>query len=159
MTIFIASDHGGFELKKELIKGLSKEGLNVVDMGPKMLKPEDDYPDYVVPTMKKVQETTDSKGILICRNGVGVSMLANKFNNIRAVLSWDEKHVSSSRNDDDTNVLALPSDYITGEKALKIVLTWLKTPFSNKEKHIKRLRKISNIEKDPETISSLNTLS
>jgi len=144
MTIYIASDHRGFQLKSILIEYLKQKNVTIIDMGPFELDQEDDYPDFVIPTMKKLQENEANKAILICGNGVGVSMLANKFENIRATLSWDAKHAKSSRNDDDTNVLALPADYVDEQAAKNIVDIWLNTDFSNAERHKRRLEKMKH---------------
>lgn len=139
--IYITSDHGGLELKNYLVKSISE----LIDLGPTTLDPEDDYPDFIPPLVDKVLDDKENMGIVICRNGVGVSMTANKFKGIRATLSFSTKHAESSRRDDNTNVLALPSDYISNEEALEIVKTWLTTPFSNKERHVRRVAKVNNI--------------
>lgn len=143
--IYIASDHGGFELKNKIMAYLKSKQMDVIDMSPHEFKNDDDYPDYVIPTMQKVLENVANCAILICRNGVGANMLANKFKGIRAGLSWNAEHAKSSRNDDNTNVLSLPADYINEEEALDIVQAWLSTPFSNEERHIRRLNKFKNI--------------
>ncbi|HSX39299.1 MAG TPA: RpiB/LacA/LacB family sugar-phosphate isomerase [Candidatus Saccharimonadales bacterium] len=144
--IYISSDHGGFDLKNALVNFLNTKNMKVVDLGPQTLVPDDDFPDYTVPLVRKVSENPDNKGILICRNGVGVSIMANRFDGIRAVLSFDPKQAASSRNDDDTNVLALPADYIDSEKAKQIVQTWLTTNFSGESRFKRRLNKIKQIE-------------
>lgn len=93
-----------------------------------------------------LEDISVNKGIVICRNGVGVSMFANKIKGIRAGISWNPKQAKSSRNDDNTNVLALPSDYIDSKTALEIVDVWLKTKFSNDKRHLRRLAKVRSIE-------------
>lgn len=140
--LYIASDHGGIKLKNKLVKYLKKSGYEVEDLGPEKFDVTDDYPDYVIPVVRKVQEYVENKGIIICRNGVGVSILANKMIGIRAGLSWNPKHAKSQRSDDDTNILALPADYISLAKAKLIVSTWLNTHFSEEERHVRRLEKI-----------------
>lgn len=141
--IYIASDHGGYKLKQKLVKFLESKNMEIEDLGPSEYNEEDDYPDFVFPVMRKVQESSQNKGILICRNGVGVNILANKHIGIRAGLSWNQKHAKSQRNDDNTNVLTLPADFISLGKAKKITFSWLKTPFSEKGKHLRRLEKIT----------------
>lgn len=89
-------------------------------------------------------EKSTVPSIIVCRNGVGVSVLANKFNGVRCALSWNPEHVKSARNDDNVNCLALPADYITKEVALQTALTFLETPFSNEERHKRRLAKYGN---------------
>jgi ribose 5-phosphate isomerase B len=140
--LYISSDHGGFNLKSELIKYFSQNGIEFEDLGPTELVQDDDYNDYVLPLVERVRSYEGSNGILLCRNGVGVNMLANKFNGIRAALSFDSKHAASSRNDDHTNVLTLPSDYINNDKAIEIVKTWLNTPYSQDERHIRRVNSV-----------------
>ncbi len=144
--LYIASDHGGFKYKGDIITYLERKGIEVKDMGPTELIPDDDYPDYVVPTMQEVQKNPENMAILICRNGVGVSVLANKFKGIRCALSWSKEHAQSSRNDDAANVLAIPADFLTREEALNVVHGWLSTDFSGDERHVRRLKKIDEID-------------
>ena len=144
--IYISSDHRGLELKKYLVESLVSVGLGIVDLGPKDLDPEDDYPEYAKLVAEKIQENFENMGVLICANGVGISIAANKFDGIRAALSWNPKHAASSRNDDGTNVLVLPADYVTKEEALEILQTWLSTNFSGEDRHIRRIQKISELE-------------
>ena len=139
--IYITSDHGGFDLKKYLTENIPE----ITDLGPNKLDPEDDYPDFIPPLAEKVLENKENKGIVLFRNGVGVSMAINKYKGIRATLSWNEKHAMSSRNDDNTNVLALPSDYVSKEGALEIVKKWLSTPFSEEDRHVRRVAKVNNL--------------
>ena len=141
--IYIASDHGGFELKKLLVEYFRSKNVDIQDLGPHEYVPDDDYPNYTIPLIKHVLESQGNKGILICRNGVGVSMLANKFKGIRCALSWNIKHAISARNDDDTNVLALAADYTDPEEAKEIVKAWLATNASVEARHLRRLKKVS----------------
>lgn len=143
--IYIASDHGGFELKKHIFRKLEAEDIVITDLGPEKFDPNDDYPDYVTPLVEKVLEDGENKGFLICRNGVGVSMAANKYKGIRATLSWSAEHAASSRNDDNTNVLCLPADYVSHKDGLEIVKVWLNTSFSNKDRHVRRVVKVNNL--------------
>ncbi len=140
--IFISSDHGGFEIKKELAKYLESTGVPFEDLGPYEFDPDDDYPDYVAKVVEKMKAVPGSKGVLLCRNGVGVTMAANRHSGIRAGLSWNESHAITSRQDDDTNVLTLPADYINSRIATAIVKAWLETPFNGEERHKRRLAKI-----------------
>lgn len=139
--IYVASDHGGFALKNKIVNHLEYQGASCKDLGPYELNPEDDYPDYVKPLVDKVLTKPDNRGVLLCRNGVGMCMLANKFKGIRAALSWNAKHAASSRNDDNTNVLCIPIDYIFEEEVINMVDTWLKTPFSKEPRFARRLKK------------------
>ncbi len=90
----------------------------------------------------------ENLGILICRSGQGVCIVANKFTHVRAALVWNEKEAEMSRVDDMTNILCLPSDYIpTVREAEKIVEVWLSTPYSSEARHVRRIKKISALEK------------
>lgn len=144
--IYISSDHKGFELKNFLVKSLVSEGIGIVDLGPFEIDQDDDYPDYAKLVAEKIQENPENMGVLICANGVGISIAANKFKGIRAALSWNTEHAASTRNDDGANVLVLPANYITQEEALEILQTWLSTNFSGEDRHIRRLQKISEFE-------------
>ena len=145
MKVFIAADHGGFKLKEYIRRHLMAEGCEVEDLGAHEYVDEDDYPDYVVPLAKELYENPYSLGVLICRNGVGVNIAANRYKHIRAALSWDPNHIISAKNDDHANVLTLPADYINEETAKNIVNAWLNTNYSNEEKHLRRLKKIDQL--------------
>ena len=146
--IYIASDHGGFELKNKIVKFLKSKDIEVKDMGPPNHDPEDDYPDFVIPVVMNVlDDRENNRGILLCRNGVGVDMFANKFKGVRCALSWDPKHAKSSKIDDNTNMLALPADYLTEKDAFEIVETWIHESFGGAERHKRRLRKVADVER------------
>ncbi|MEX0621872.1 MAG: RpiB/LacA/LacB family sugar-phosphate isomerase [Candidatus Woykebacteria bacterium] len=144
--IYLASDHGGYKLKEEIEKYLKERGEEVVDVGPQKLDPGDDFPDFVIPLAHKVAEDPNNLGVALCRNGVGVEIAANKVAGVRAALSWDPKHAASSRRDDNSNVLALPADYLDEKKALQVLEAWLSTPYAKKERFERRLRKIKQEE-------------
>jgi len=145
MIVYIASDHGGFELKKFLIDELKRLGYSIDDLGPGNYDPNDDYPEYAKKVAEAVSTEQNSKmGIVLCRNGVGVCMVANKFKGVKCALSWNPEHIKSARNDDNANVLALPADYIDNEAALQIALAFLETPFSNEERHVRRLKQVDD---------------
>ena len=145
--IYIGADHGGYKLKEQLKKFLIKQKLEFVDVGAKKLKAGDDYPDYAKLVGKKVsQNPMQNLGLLICRSGQGVCIVANKFPHVRAALVWNTQEAKMSRTDDMTNVLCLPSDYISEKEAEKIVEVWLKTPYSSDPRHVRRVKKISAIE-------------
>ena len=144
--IYISSDHKGFELKNFLVNSLVTDGIGIVDLGPFEINQDDDYPDYAKLVAEKIQENPENMGVLICANGVGISIAANKFKGVRAALSWNSKHAASTRNDDGANVIVLPANYITQEEGLEILQTWLTTNFSGEDRHIRRLQKISEFE-------------
>src|SRR5438477_6220680 len=120
--LYIASDHGGFKLKEHLKEFLAKRKIAYRDLGPKKYKTGDDYPDYAKLVAQKVaQNPLRDNGILICRSGQGVCIVANKFRHVRAALVWDVVEAKISRTDDMSNVLCLPSDYISPRTAEHIV--------------------------------------
>lgn len=146
--IYIGADHGGYKMKEQLKKFLTKKKLEFVDVGAKKLVKMDDYPDYAKLVGKRVSENPiQNLGILICRSGQGVCIVANKFKHVRASLVWNEKESKMSRIDDMANVLCLPSDYINQKQAEKIVTIWLTTPYSTEGRHLRRIKKISALEK------------
>lgn len=146
--IYIASDHGGFKLKEKIEKYLRGRGMEVQDLGPDRFDPTDDFPDFAIPVAKKVAENKGSLGVLLCRNGVGVEVAANKIDGIRAALSWDPKHAASSRRDDNSNVLALPADYLDDQKAIEVLEAWLSTPYAKDKRFERRLKKIEEEERE-----------
>ena len=124
MKVYIASDHAGFKLKNFLINELQNSsrsgdggmsGYELINSGPKKYDSSDDYPLTTQGALKNVSADPASKGILICKNGVGVTIFANRFKNIRAGLSWTPEHAESHRLDDNTNVLTLPAEFISKE--------------------------------------------
>ena len=146
--IYIGSDHGGFALKEEIKKFLTLEGLNFEDLGAAELTPGDDYVDYAALVAQNVAaDPQDSFGILMCRSGQGVNIVANKFKGVRAALVWNTKEAQMSRTDDLTNVLSLPADYISVDDAKDIVKTWMETPMGTEERHLRRIEKIKSLEK------------
>jgi ribose 5-phosphate isomerase B len=145
--IYIASDHGGFELKKDLIAWLAEEGAAFKDLGPTVFAENDDYPEYAEKVGKFVSRSAGKDlGVLICRSGVGVSVVANKFKGVRAALCWNEHVAKASREDDAANVLCLPADYISPETAQSILRIWMQTPYSTAPRHQRRIAEINKIE-------------
>jgi len=146
--IYIASDHGGYKLYAQLKKFLHQQKLEFKDFGPTKFKDGDDYPDYGVKVAKQVSKNPVSNlGILLCRSGQGMCIVANKFSGVRAAVVWNIKQARLSRNDDMANVLCLPSDFLNTQQAEAIVKTWLATPYSTDQRHMRRIKKISSLEK------------
>jgi ribose 5-phosphate isomerase B len=145
--LYISSDHGGFELKEELKKFFTTMNIKFTDLGPATLTYDDDYPAYAITLAKKVSRKPTEKGILICRNGIGVCIAANKVKGVRAATISSLDVAGSSRTDDDTNVLCLGQDTMNVSQAENIVRTWLGTPFSKLARHKRRLEQIKKFEK------------
>lgn len=143
--IFFGADHRGYELKEGLTSWLEIEGYKFEDLGAFSLDPKDDYTTYAEKVSKKVVETL-GKGILLCGSGVGVDIVANKFDNVRAGFGKTDKQVMAARKDDDINVLVLAADYTSEEDAKKMIKAFLETKFDGKERHKRRLKVISKLE-------------
>lgn len=154
MKIYLASDHGGFELKEAIKSYLQKKGFEVEDKGAHSLDKSDDYPDYGFPAAKSVADSNGTaKGILFCGSAEGMGVVANKVKGIRAVAIWSETNARLSREHNDANVLCLsgggtldPIPGLSVEEAKKIIDVWLSTDFSGAERHIRRIDKIKKIE-------------
>mgnify|MGYP001572570131 CR=1 FL=1 len=146
--IFLGTDHAGFELKEHAKKHLLKLGMDVEDLGAHKLDPKDDYPDFIAPVAKKVSKNPKSVGIVFGGSGQGEAAAANKIKGIRAALYYggNMEIVKLSRMHNDANILSLGARFLTKEEAAEAIDLWLKTGFSNEPRHIKRIKKISNIQ-------------
>ena len=145
--VYLGADHGGYELKKEIKNYLSEHGVEIDDLGATTPNPEDDYTDFIIPVARKVASDPDSLGIIIGRSGNGEVIAANKIDGVRAAVCLNEKMAEKARDHNNANILSLGADYISLEEAKKIVQKFLDTPFSNEERHVRRLKKIEEIEK------------
>lgn len=143
--LYIGADHAGFYLKEELKKYLKELGYQYEDLGNKEPDTQDDYPDFALAVGKKVAET-EGKGILICATGLGMAIAVNKVAGIRAAVCWDDFTASQSREHNDTNILCLAGKALDVEAAKKITRRWLETEFNGEERHVRRLRKIKDME-------------
>ena len=141
--IAIGSDHGGFELKKKLMEHLSERGLEYKDFGT-YSSASCDYPVYAKAVANAVASGECNRGIIICGTGIGVSMTANKVRGIRAALCGDCFSAEATRQHNDANVLCMGARVVGEGLALKIADTFLDTPFSNDERHIRRISMIED---------------
>jgi len=139
-TIPIASDHAGFELKAKLVAQLDKMGYDVQDLGANSEAPSD-YPDYAHPLAKEVSSGAVKRGILLCGSGVGMDIVANRYPGVRAALAWEPEIAELSRRHNNSNVLVLPSRFISDEKAVEAMKKWLTTDFEG-GRHERRVDKI-----------------
>lgn len=142
--LLISSDHGGYELKAFLIKKMKDEGIKFKDMGT-FSEESVDYPDFMHPLAKKINDGEYEKGIIICGSGNGAQMTANKYPNVRAALCWNSEQAELTRLHNDANILSLPGRFIDFEEAWKAVQLFLNTEFEG-GRHIKRVEKISKIQ-------------
>ena len=146
MKLAIGCDHGGFELKEEILKFLRGiAGIDVSDLGPAS-KESVDYPDFGKKVSEAVVKGVADRGILICGTGIGMSMVANRYPGVRAALCHDHFTAQMSREHNDANILVMGERVIGKGVALELVKTWLETEFAG-GRHQKRLDKITNIEK------------
>jgi len=146
MRIGIATDHGGFNLKQELLGQLRAAGHEVVDFGARELNPDDDYPDSVILLARAVAAGEVTRGIAICGSGVGASVCANKVPGVRAGLIHDHFSARQGVQDDDMNVICMGGRTIGPAVAWDLVETFLACEFSGAERHLRRLRKVASLE-------------
>lgn len=137
----LACDHGGYELKQEIINYLNSKNIEFIDFGCTSTDAVD-YPEYGKKAAHAVASGQCDKGIIICGTGIGISISANKVPGIRCALCHDCFSAAATREHNDANMLALGARVIGVGHALKVVETFLNTPFSNDERHIRRIEKI-----------------
>ena len=142
LHIVIGTDHGGFEMKNKLISMLSDQGVSTSDMGAYKFDEKDDYSDFGAAVASAVATKNATCGILICRSGVGMSIVANRLHGVRAAIAGNTDTARKSREHNCSNILILPGDSIDVDQAKKIVDAWLATPYSKEKRHTRRLEKI-----------------
>lgn len=149
MVVFIGADHRGFNLKQNLKQWLSQNSYQVEDVGAENLDPDDDYPQFAEKVASKVAanpEINGDRGIVICGSGVGVDIVANKFNGVRCGLGMNIDQVKAARADDNVNVLAIAADEIDEPTAEQMVKVFLETEFEDVARRTRRLSEIKEIE-------------
>jgi ribose 5-phosphate isomerase B len=144
--IGIAADHGGFVLKEYLKKALNETEFEIIDFGNKELNPSDDYPDYVIPLAKAISNGDISRGIAICRSGVGACIAANKVQGVRACLISEEFSAQQGVEDDDMNLICFGGRLIDDALALKLSTIFLASNYISVTRHTRRLAKITELE-------------
>jgi len=143
--LYLTSDHRGFAIKEQIKNYLKKKDIKFVDLGPFVENPTDDYPLFAVKLGEAVV-ANKGRGIALCRSGVGMAIALNKVDGVKAGESYTVEEARLSRQDDDTNVLVLSAEEFGDEKGFAIIDTWLNTPFSGAERHIRRLNEIEEYE-------------
>ena len=149
--VYIATDHRGFEIKKKINGYFQDHGIIFTDIGPFELHPEDDYPLFAFELCENVLKDPGSKGVLICGTGGGMCIAANKVIGIRAAEAESPEEAILIRTDDDANVLVLSKLEYDPEHIMLIIEAFLNTEFSNAERHVRRLKEISDYEKTHNT--------
>src|SRR6516225_1248088 len=151
MKVGIATDHGGFALKEDLVSKLNAAGHQVVDFGAHSLNPQDDYPDFVVPLAEAVVSGKVDRGLAICGSGVGASVCANKVPGVRAGLVHDHFSARQGVEDDHMNIICMGGRTVGPEVAWDLVQTFLTAELSTAPRHLRRLAKVASLELERKT--------
>ena len=146
MKVGIATDHGGYGLKEDLVARLRAAGHEVMDFGAHSLESGDDYPDYVVPLAEAVVSGRVERGIAICGSGVGASVCANKVKGVRAALIHDHFSALQGVEDDHMNILCMGGRTVGPEVAWDLVKTFVAASYSQEPRHLRRLGKVASLE-------------
>ena len=149
MRVGVATDHGGFGLKADLVAQLRAAGHEVVDFGAERQSPDDDYPDFVVPLAEAVAAGTVTRGVAVCGSGVGASICANKIPRVRAALIHDHFSARQGVEDDHMNIICLGGRTVGPGVAWELVETFLAAEYSQAPRHLRRLSKVAHLEIQP----------
>ena len=146
VRIYLGSDHGGFELKEQIKSWLTEEGYEVEDVGNHIFDPEDDYVDFAIKVAESIEGGEEhNRGILLCRSGHGVEIVANRFRNVRAIIGFNQDVTVQGRQHEDANILVIPTDWVEEDEAVERVRLFLETEASTDERHMRRRAKIANL--------------
>lgn len=148
MNIYLGADHRGFHLKEQIEAFLKQIGHSVIDEGGQTLDPNDDYTVFATKVVAAMLSSDDKepRGILVCGSGQGMVMAANRHRGVRAGLGWSVDAARATRNDEDSNVLALPADVLeNGETWKDIVKAWIDTPFAGADRYKRRIRQLDEL--------------
>ncbi len=148
MRLGIATDHGGFTLKEELLGRLRAAGHEVVDFGAHELSPGDDYPDFVTPLARAVAAGDVERGIAVCGSGVGASVCANKVPGVRAGLVQDHFSARQGVEDDHMNIICMGGRVVGSSVAWDVIDAFLNATFSQDARHLRRLSKVATLESE-----------
>ena len=154
-TIYVASDHRGFDQKQGIVQFLAGRGLDVVDLGPKAHNPDDDYPVYARRVAEAVKNADQACGILICGSAHGVVIQANRYRGIRAVACYSEELARLGRAHNDANVLCLSADFNSLEQNERILWRFLTADFANEERYVRRNKMLDRPTEQPELNSRI----
>ncbi len=146
MRVGIATDHGGFSLKQEMVAQLRAAGYEVVDFGAHVVNPSDDYTDLVVPLARAVAAGKVERGVAICGSGVGASVCANKLPGVRAAIIHDHFSAVQGVEDDDMNIICMGGRTVGPSVAWDLVQAFLAATFSHADRHERRLGKVAALE-------------
>lgn len=141
-TVYLGTDHGGYELKNAVKTWLSAQGYQVEDCGAVKFEPDDDYPDFAFAVADQVSQHPGSRGVVFCRSSVGVIIAANKVKGIRAGSAASPEAATQARQHNDINVLGIAGDWLDLEQAKSVIQAFLETSFTHEERHVRRIHKI-----------------
>ena len=144
--IFLGADHRGYEMKEHIARWLFELNYEFEDLGAESLDPNDDYTKYASEVASLVAKRPGSKGVLLCGSGVGVEVIANKFDGIRAAIGKNVLQVKAGRTDDDMNILVIASDFTFEKEAKGMLIAFLETKYDDSVRHERRLDDIQKIE-------------
>lgn len=147
VRVYIGSDHAGFELKDHLVKHLTGLGYEVTDIGPATYDADDDYPPFCVETARRTVADEGSLGIVIGGSGNGEQIAANKVPGCRAALAWSTETATLAREHNDAQVVGIGARMHTVEQATEMVQTFLTTPFSQGQRHQRRIALLAEYER------------
>lgn len=150
MQIFVAADHKGYGVKQVVIDYLKQAGYDVQDVGDDHFDPDDDFPVFASRAVQKLQASQDDdpRAILVCGSGQGMAMAANRYKGIRAGIGYSLEAAKSIRNDEDSNVLALPAELLKEQNRQKVYVileAWLNTPFAKAARFLRRNQELDNL--------------
>jgi len=154
MKIYIGTDHAGLAQKEKIASFLRESGYEVSDCGAYEYDESDDFPDFVIPVAREVSRNPQGvKGIILGGSGQGEAIVANRFHHVRAVVFYGNAYsltnnisnLQLTREHNDSNILAIGSRFVSDDDALEAVRVWLDVPFSNGERHKRRIHKIDRI--------------
>ena len=148
MRVILAAAHRGLKLKEDLKMYLQAKGCVVEDVGAHALDPDDDYPDFAYAAARLVAADADARGIVLCGSSNGVTVVSNKVRGVRAVSVHTREGAVQARSHVDANMIALAADELDEDTARAITDVFLATPFSNEERHMRRVQKIATIEEE-----------
>ncbi len=147
MRISLGADHRGFELKEEIKQWLQENEYEVEDVGAFVLDPEDDYVDFALKVAESIEGSDENaRGILLCGSGHGMEMVANRFPRVRAILGFHDEVVVQGREDEDANILVIPSDWVGTDEARERIEVFLRTLKSGAIRHERRRARIANLQ-------------
>ena len=152
MRVYLGSDHAGFELKSQLIEHLTNQGVETVDVGATSYDPDDDYPPFCLETARRVVADSDSLGIVLGGSGNGEQIAANKVPGCRAALAWSPQIAQLAREHNNAQVIGIGARMHTREEAEAIADAFLATPFSEGERHIRRIDMLAEYEASGEIV-------